>query len=83
MKLLNRKSKLQSLLDTVGDSMDGAAGIKKALPTAGSADALKDRLSTDTVRRIGLIAGGVVGLTAGSAGISSLRQRTGGARGDS
>jgi len=37
----------------------------------------------DKARKAGLIAGGVAGLTAGSAGISSLRRRLEGARDDS
>ncbi len=81
VKLPGRKSKLQSFLDTVGDSMDGAAdNIWNALPNAGAASALKASVSRDSVLKAGVIAGGVVGLTAGSAGISSLRRRTEGER---
>ncbi|MDQ5831576.1 MAG: hypothetical protein M3550_00765 [Actinomycetota bacterium] len=45
-------------------------GIKSGLPGAGSGRA----------KKAGLIAGGLAGLTAGSAGISSLRRRKEGAR---
>jgi hypothetical protein len=49
----------------------------------GSGKSLKDALPKDKARKAGLIAGGVAGLTAGSAGISSLRRRLEGARNDS
>jgi hypothetical protein len=49
----------------------------------GSGRTLKDALPKDKARKAGLIAGGVAGLTAGSAGISSLRRRLEGARNDS
>jgi hypothetical protein len=49
----------------------------------GSGKALKDAVPKDKARKAGLIAGGVAGLTAGSAGISSLRRRLEGARDDS
>jgi hypothetical protein len=69
-----KKSQLQRLLETVSDSLDVPSGIKFSLPDAGSAKAV----------RTGLIAvGGLAGLTAGSAGISSLRRRREGARDDS
>ncbi len=83
MKLPSRKSKLQSLLDTVTDSVDGVTGIRIALPSPGSGNPLKGSVSGDMVRKVGLIAGGLVGLTAGSASISSLRRRTEGASDDS
>ncbi len=83
MKLPGRKSKLQSVLDTVSGSMDGAADILNALPSGRSASGLKASVSRATFLKAGLIAGGVVGLTAGSAGISSLRRRTEGATDDS
>lgn len=65
----NRKSQLQSLLDSMGDSLDVPGGVKSRLPSSSKAT------------KAGLItAGGLAGLTAASAGISSLRRRTGGAR---
>jgi hypothetical protein len=45
--------------------------------------ALKEGLKERRVVRAGLVAGGLAGLTAGSAGISSLRRRREEARDDS
>ncbi len=93
MKLPHRKSQLQRILDTVNDSLDvlkPSAGparpgsrIKSSLPGMGSGKALKVGLPQGKGLKAGLIAGGLAGLTAGSAGISSLRRRTEGARDDS
>ena len=59
------KTTLQRLADTVSDQMDAASGVTNSLAT-------KSRKAA----RTGLIAaGGVAGLTAGSAAISSLRHR--------
>lgn len=74
MRIFNRKSQLQRLLETVNDSLDTSSGIKSGLPGAGSGKALKTGL---------IAAGGLAGLTAGSAGISSLRRRSEGAKDDS
>jgi hypothetical protein len=82
MGLFNRKSKFERLLDTVGDSLDSLTGLAAA-GGVGSGKALKDAVPKDKARRAGLIAGGLAGLTAGSAGISSLRRRLEGARDDS
>ena len=65
MRLFNRKSHLQRLLDTVHDSLDVPSGLKSGLPGKGSGRALKTGL---------IAAGGLAGLTAASAGISSLRR---------
>ena len=73
MRVLNRKSQLERVLESVGDSLDVSRGIKK-LPGGGSGKALKAGL---------IAAGGLAGLTAGSAGISSLRRHREGARDDS
>jgi hypothetical protein len=81
MRLFNRKSKFERLLETVNDSLENVAGL--AAGGAGSGKALKDALPKDKARKAGLIAGGLAGLTAGSAGISSLRRRLEGARDDS
>jgi hypothetical protein len=67
MRLLERKNEPDRLLETVGNSLDELAG-----------NVTKTRLV-----KAGLVAGGVVGLVAGSAGISSLRRRIEGARSDS
>jgi hypothetical protein len=66
-----RKSPLQRVLDTVSDSLDVASGAKFSMPDA----------SLGKARKAGLIAAvSAVGLTAGSAGVSSLRRRSQGAR---
>jgi hypothetical protein len=93
VKLLNRKSRLQRLLHSVNDSLDARSGITSSLPVRGSGHALKNVLPNrkdlkavlpkDKTLKAGLIVSGVAGLTAGSAGISSLRRRTEGARDDS
>jgi hypothetical protein len=89
MRFLNRKSKLERLLETVGDSLDSAnvllpdglgsgKPLKEALPTGKSLKAVMPR---GRALKAGLVAGGLAGLTAGSAGISSLRRRREGAAG--
>lgn len=94
MTLLNRKSTLQRLLETASESLDAASAIKAGLPDGlSSGKALKSGLpsgkslkaawSDGNVLKAGVIAGGLAGLTAGSAGISSLRRRKEGAAGDS
>ena len=85
MRLFNRKSQLQRLLETVNDSLDAPGGIRLGVPggLGSSGKALRDALPTDKALKAGLIAGGLAGLTAGSAGISSLRRRKEGARDDS
>lgn len=83
MRLLNKKSRLQRLVDTVTDSLDVPGGVKFGLPDITSGNPLKAGLPQGKVLKAGLIAGGVAGLTAASAGVSSLRRRTEGARGDS
>jgi len=74
MRPFNRKTKLQGLLDTVDDSLDLPSGIKSKLPDVGSGKTLKAAL---------IAAGGLAGLTAASAGISSLRRHREGTRDDS
>jgi hypothetical protein len=59
MSFLRRKSEPDRLLDTVGDSLASLSGSVR-----------KSKLL-----KAGLIAGGVAALTAGSAGISSIRRR--------
>jgi hypothetical protein len=74
MRILNRKTSLQRFLDSVNDTLDVPDGFRFDLPGGGSGKALK----------VGLIAvGSLAGLTAGSAGISSLRHHKEGARDDS
>jgi hypothetical protein len=67
MRPLNRKSDLERLLEAVSDSFD----------------ALRGGLTKGKVLKASLIAGALAGLTAGSAGISSLRRREEGAGDDS
>jgi hypothetical protein len=85
MKLFTRKTRLQRLLETATDALEPSSGIRKlSLPGGvGSDRALKPAVLKDKAAKAGLIAGGVAGLTAGSAGISSLRRRKEGARTDS
>ncbi len=83
MRLLNKKSRLQRLLDTVNDSVDVPSGFKFSLPDVGSGNPLKGGLTQGRAAKAGLIAGGLAGLTAASAGVSSLRRRTEGARDNS
>lgn len=76
MRLFNRKSNLQRIAETVGDSLDIPSALKKFDPpdAAGAGKALKAGL---------IAAGGLAGLAAGSAGISSLRHHREGAGDDS
>jgi hypothetical protein len=76
MKLrpFNRKSRLDHLLESLSDSLDVPSGVKSSLPSVGSNKAAKTGL---------IAAGGLAGLTAASAGISSLRRRREGTRDDS
>ena len=72
MRLFNRKSQLERLFDTVNDTLDPSSWKNVELPGSPKA------------RKTGLIAaGGVAGLTAMSAGVSSIRRRAEGARRDS
>lgn len=70
MRLLNRKNHVQRLFDTVNDSLD----VPSTLTSGASGKAVKAGL---------IAAGGLAGLTAGSAGISSLRRKREGASDDS
>jgi len=71
---LTKKSPLERILQTVGNSLDVATDAKLSVPD----------MSSSKARRAGLIAAvSAVGLTVGSAGISSLRRRTEAGRDDS
>jgi hypothetical protein len=86
VKFLKPKSKREQLLETVADSLDpvklyktvfpdglpSGETLKEALPTS---ESLKSVVPRDRALKAGLVAGGLAGLTAGSAGISSLRRR--------
>jgi hypothetical protein len=76
MKLPMKKSRMQRLAEAV-NPLERSHRNKFGLPNIDVKD-----VSQDTAVKAGLIAGGVVGLTAASAGISALR-RAGGARGKS
>lgn len=74
MQIFKRKSRLQRLLATAADHLPAPIRSRRELP---------GRPSDKTVK-VGLItAGGLTGLTVGSAGISSLRRRIEGAGDDS
>jgi hypothetical protein len=66
MRPLSRKSRLERLQKTVNDSLKVPSSIKSGVPDVGSGRALKTGL---------IAAGGLAALTAGSAGISSLRRQ--------
>jgi hypothetical protein len=59
MEIFNRKSERERLIGSISDSLGE----------------LRDGLTKSKLLKAGLIAGGLAGLTAGSAGISSLRRR--------
>ncbi len=65
MRPLSRKTRLQRLRKTVNNSLE-MPSIKSAMPSVGSGKAAKTGL---------IAAGGLAALTAGSAGISSLRRQ--------
>jgi hypothetical protein len=67
MRSFTRKSDRERLLEAVSASLDS----------------LRGGLTKGKVLKASLIAGGLAGLTAGSAGISSLRRREKGAGDDS
>jgi hypothetical protein len=69
MRPLSRKTRLQRLRKTVTNSLE-MPSIKSAMPSVGSGKAVKTGL---------IAAGGLAALTAGSAGISSLRRQGEGA----
>jgi hypothetical protein len=84
MRPFKKKSQLQRLLENLNDSLDALGALKIDSPSASRpGKALKAALPKDKARKAGWIAGGLAGLTAGSAGISSLRRRQEGARGNS
>jgi tetrahydromethanopterin S-methyltransferase subunit F len=67
VRLFSRKSELERIFDSVGDSLNE----------------LSDGVTKSRLLKAGVIAGGLAGLTAGSAGISSLRRRKEGVGDDS
>lgn len=77
MKLPTKQNPLQRFVKTV-NPLNRPSKSKFNLPNVGSGNGPAG-LSQDQAVRAGLIAGGLAGLTAASAGISSLR-RTGRAK---
>jgi hypothetical protein len=66
LTLRKQKSPLQRVVDTVGDTLGAASDLRPSLPN----------MPSGTARKAGLLAAaGAIGLTAGSAGISSVRRR--------
>jgi hypothetical protein len=82
VKLPRKKTKLQRVLASAGDALDSAQALGRSLSSVGSRNDIKAAIP-DVARKAGLIAGGLVGVTAGSAGISSYRRRREGAGADS
>ncbi len=72
MKLPTKKTRLQRLVKTV-NPVDRQSKSKLTLPRLGSGKGPAG-LSQDEAVKASLIAGGLAGLTAASAGISSLRR---------
>ena len=67
-----RKSEPERLIDSVSDSLGVLSeGLTKGRLSLGE---LSDGLTKGRLLKAGLIAGGLAALTAGSAGISSLRR---------
>jgi hypothetical protein len=83
MRPFNRKSQLQRVVETVTDALGPQRGIKARLPLVGGRGGLTNVVSKDTATKAGLVAGGLAGLTAASAGVSALRRRPEGAKDDS
>jgi hypothetical protein len=67
MRPLSRKTRLQRLRKTVTNSVEMPSSIKSGMPKIGSGKPLKTGL---------IAAGGLAALTAGSAGISSIRRQS-------
>lgn len=78
MNLLPKKSPVDRVIEVAEDSVDGTSSIAQSISKLDLTKHLKAALP-DGARTAGLIAGGVAGLTAGSAGISSYRRRKTGA----
>ena len=78
MKLQKKKNTLDRVIEAAEDSVDGSGSIRQSLSNLDLGKHLNAALP-DGARTAGLIAGGLAGLTAGSAGISSYRRRQAGA----
>ena len=75
MKLFNRKNGARRLLDRILGVLRPHRGVKARLPVVDSGVRLPDGVSKDTAAKAGMVAGGLAGITAASAGISALRRR--------
>jgi hypothetical protein len=81
MRLVQRKSEPDRLLEAVSNSLGAVSGGVKSesdrlLETASnSLGAVSGGVNRSTLVKAGLIAGGLAALTAGSAAISSIRRR--------
>jgi hypothetical protein len=78
VKLPHKKSPLDRVIEVAEDSVDGTNSVAQSISKLDLTKHLKAALP-DRARTAGLIAGGMAGLTAGSAGISSYRRRKAGA----
>jgi hypothetical protein len=74
MRVFNRKSQLERMLETLTDSLNVPSKMKFDMPSGASGKALKAGLITS---------GGLAGLTAVSAAISSHRRQSEESAGDS
>jgi hypothetical protein len=72
LRVFSQKTEPERLVEAFDDLLDD---LNRSL------DELSRRWTKGKMLKIGLIAGGLAGLTAASAGISSLRRRYDGARG--
>ena len=70
MQLPNKKSRLQRMGKTLKGSLDLSGKSKLSLPKMSTGSGV----SRDQALKAGLVAGGLAGLTAVSAGISSARR---------
>jgi hypothetical protein len=70
----NRKSPLERLLDSLDDSLGAAGDLTSSMPR---------RIGSDKAKAGLIAAGGLAGLTAASAAVSSLRRRIEGPQDDS
>lgn len=87
MKLSKSKNRFRRMLDALRDVIPGVSPSRGVLSPSVIADEarrqtkdLQKRLPENPARVVGLTVGGLAGLTAGSARISSLRRQSGEAR---
>jgi hypothetical protein len=78
VKLPHKQNTLDRVIEVAEDSVDGSGSIRQSISKLDLGKHLGAAMP-DGARVAGLIAGGLAGLTAGSAGISSYRRRRAGA----